>query len=50
MEIEEIVVYKKSNKELITKIFEDDNGIKELTSDDVEVHIKLKDSSKDESY
>lgn len=50
MEIEEIAVYKKSNKELITKIFEDEDGIKELTSNDVEIYIKLKDSSKDESY
>lgn len=40
MEIEEITVYKKSDDTLITRIFQDEEGIKQITSDDYEVEIK----------
>lgn len=49
MEIKEITVFKKSDKTLITKIFEDEDGIKQITSNDVEVDIKLKDLLENES-
>lgn len=41
--LEEITVYKKSNNTLITRIFQDNEGIKQITSDDYMVEIKLKD-------
>lgn len=44
MSIKEITVYKKSDKTLITKIFEDEEGIKQITEDEYEVIIKTKDS------
>lgn len=50
MEIKEITVFKKSDKSLVTKIFEDEEGIKQITSDDVEVDIKLKDPFVNESF
>lgn len=50
VEIKEITVFKKSDKTLITKIFEDEEGIKQITSNDVEVDIKLKDPLENESY
>lgn len=50
MEIKEITVFKKSDKTHITKIFEDEEGIKQITSNDVEVDIKLKDPLENESY
>lgn len=49
LEIKEITVFKKSDKTLITKIFEDEDGIKQITSNDVEVDIKLKDLLENES-
>ena len=48
MEIAEITVYRKGTRELITRIFEDENGIKEITDDDYVVDIQLKSSSEDE--
>lgn len=43
MEFKEITVYKKSDNTLITRIFQDNEGIKQITSDDYMVEIKLKD-------
>ena len=48
MEIAEITVYRKGTRELITRIFEDENEIKEITDDDYVVDIQLKSSSEDE--
>ncbi len=42
MEIKEITVSKKSDDTLITHIFQDEEGIKQITSDDYVVEIKLK--------
>ena len=44
MEVKEITVYKKSNKKLIAKIFEDKKGVKMIVSDDCEVILETKDS------
>lgn len=46
MEIQEITVFNKTTKELVTTIFEDDEGIKQITSDEYEVIIKTKDPHK----
>lgn len=43
MEIKEITVSKKSDDTLITHIFQDEEGIKQITSDGYVVEIKLKD-------
>lgn len=43
LEIKEITVSKKSDDTLITHIFQDEEGIKQITSDDYVVEIKLKD-------
>lgn len=43
MEIKDITVSKKSDGTLITHIFQDEEGIKQITSDDYVVEIKLKD-------
>ena len=48
MEKAEITVYRKGTRELITRIFEDENEIKEITDDDYVVDIQLKSSSEDE--
>lgn len=43
MEIKSISVSNKSNGELLTHIFEDEEGIKQITSDECDVVINLKD-------
>lgn len=43
LEIKEITVSKKSDDTLITHIFQDEEGIKQITSDGYVVEIKLKD-------
>lgn len=40
MNLSEITVKKKETNELVTRIFEDEEGIKEITSDDYIVEIK----------
>lgn len=40
MNVNEITVKKKGTNELVTRIFEDEEGIKEITSDDYIVEIK----------
>lgn len=40
MNVNEITVKKKETNELVTRIFEDEEGIKEITSDDYIVEIK----------
>ena len=49
MEIKEITVSKKSDGTLVTRIFQDEEGIKQITSDDYEVEVKLKDPRNCES-
>lgn len=46
MEITEITVYRKGTGELVTRIFEDGEVIKEITSDEYEVDIKAKEEVK----
>lgn len=46
MEITEITVYRKGTGELITRIFEDGEVIKEITSDEYEVDIKTQEEVK----
>ena len=48
MEITEITVYRKGTGELITRIFEDGEAVKEITSDEYAVDIKTKSPSEDE--
>lgn len=40
MNVNEITVKKKETNELVTRIFEDEEGIKEITSDDYIVEVK----------
>lgn len=40
MKLSEITVKKKETNELVTRIFEDEEGIKEITSDDYEIELK----------
>lgn len=40
MNLSEITVKKKETNELVTRIFEDEEGIKEITSDDYIVEVK----------
>lgn len=47
--IKEVTVTKKSDDTLITRIFQNEEGIKQITSDDYVVAVKLKDPQKCES-
>lgn len=49
MEIREITVFNKMTSDLVTKIFEDSEGVKQITSDEYEVIVKLKDPQDSES-